>query len=492
MKSNHAVAPERPLRGGILDAIIGLFYGDLYFLYQYRLAAMRTGVILLVIAAIVGWGWLTAKNNGVITILLAGVLGLIVGVVFFLKGRYEHGILALIPVAALMNFVSLPTGTQSRIPLSLVVALGLMALWLLQLLFVRKERRPLVPAFINAPLLFFVCESYLSYIWSSIFRDPLVYVPKSFVVVQIAALIVNTFLPLTALFVGNVIKEIRWLKYLAWGIVGAGGLISAIILTHIPLENLFSSGNRGLFATWVCALAFALLLFKGDLRWGTKWLLGIIVLFWVYINFGLGYSWFSGWLPLFVALLVIIFMRDKRLFAGVLLVGAILAALNSSWIYQHLYVDQINDGDAGRLDLWKTNLELVAKHPLLGVGPAGYAVYYMTYNPIDARSTHNNYFDILAQTGILGSVFFVWLLESFFWTGFKLLNSLRGRRDFEEAFGVAAFAGLCGVVVAMFLGDWVLPFAYNQTISGFDNAVFTWMMLGAMVALEAMVKKKQV
>ena len=36
---------------------------------------------------------------------------------------------------------------------------------------------------------------------------------------------------------------------------------------------------------------------------------------------------------------------------------------------------------------------------------------------------------------------------------------------------------------AMMLGDWVLPFAYNQTITGFDNAAFTWVLLGGMVSL---------
>jgi hypothetical protein len=33
------------------------------------------------------------------------------------------------------------------------------------------------------------------------------------------------------------------------------------------------------------------------------------------------------------------------------------------------------------------------------------------------------------------------------------------------------------------LGDWVLPFAYNQTIVGFDHSVYTWLFLGGMVSL---------
>jgi hypothetical protein len=35
----------------------------------------------------------------------------------------------------------------------------------------------------------------------------------------------------------------------------------------------------------------------------------------------------------------------------------------------------------------------------------------------------------------------------------------------------------------MMLGDWILPFAYNQTITGFDSAIFAWLMMGGMIAL---------
>jgi len=41
----------------------------------------------------------------------------------------------------------------------------------------------------------------------------------------------------------------------------------------------------------------------------------------------------------------------------------------------------------------------------------------------------------------------------------------------------------------MLLGDWVLPFAYNQTITGFDNAAYTWIFLGAMVSLYQIVRR---
>jgi hypothetical protein len=51
-------------------------------------------------------------------------------------------------------------------------------------------------------------------------------------------------------------------------------------------------------------------------------------------------------------------------------------------------------------------------------------------------------------------------------------------------YAVVAYSGVFGMAVGMMLGDWALPFAYNETIAGFDNAVLTWVLLGGMVALE--------
>jgi hypothetical protein len=35
----------------------------------------------------------------------------------------------------------------------------------------------------------------------------------------------------------------------------------------------------------------------------------------------------------------------------------------------------------------------------------------------------------------------------------------------------------------MLLGDWVLPFIYNQGIAGFDHSSYTWLIFGAFCGL---------
>jgi O-antigen ligase len=157
--------------------------------------------------------------------------------------------------------------------------------------------------------------------------------------------------------------------------------------------------------------------------------------------------------------------------------------LGLTFDFRALYDSQVNEGSLERLELWQMNLEHVIRHPLFGMGPAGHTVYNMTYHPQDARSTHNNYFDVLAQTGVVGFAAFIWMLATFVAMGVRLLRAVRHQRSFEEAFAAATLAGCAAALASMLLGDWVLPFAYNQTITGFDNASFTWLFLGGMASL---------
>jgi O-antigen ligase len=306
---------------------------------------------------------------------------------------------------------------------------------------------------------------------------------KSFPLVQIAALAVNTLLPLLALFVANQIEDVRWLKAITWTLLGLGAFAVVSFLFKLPTAAAISNGSRGLFATWVGVLAYSQLLFNRDLNRLQRIFLLALFLAIVYQYFIVSVTWFSGWVPLAIACAAATMMHSRRLTAIVAALLAVYLAVSASFYFKDLVQTKVASGDLERLSIWNQGLGLVARHPVLGMGPAGYAVYNVSYFPRDARSTHNNYFDILAQSGIAGSVALVWLLAAFIRTGAASRRQLRDRPGFELAFASAAFAGSCGVVVSMMLGDWVLPFAYNQTISGFDNAALTWIMLGAMVSL---------
>ena len=437
------------------------------------------GGVLLISAAV---GYLAGRERLDPLLILGGVLAALGGLALYRLGRFEYGLLLLLGAAAFLGPVSIPTGTQSRIPISLVLTIGLIALWVLPYWTTRRAA-PLQPASVNAPIFAFVIVNVLSYIWGNVFRDAVVYTWNSFPVVQIAALMVNCLLPLLVILLANKLTHVRWLQALTWLMIGFGVHAILAIFFNLPTIALIERGAGGLFAMWVAALAFGQALFDERApRWRRALLLALVAA-WIFRNFIQSRIWLSGWIPLFVALGVIVFLRSRALFVVVALAAMVYVAVDFDYYYQEVFVANADEGGLQRLELWQKNLQHVANHPWLGMGPAGYAVYNMTYHPEDARSTHNNYFDILAQTGVIGSAVFLWLLLTMLVALLRTYRLSAGRRDFAEAYAAAAVGGWAAALVAMMLGDWVVPFAYNGTIAAFDHASYTWLFAGGAVAL---------
>ena len=412
-------------------------------------------------------------------LLIAAAIAPAALLVFYRLGRYEYGILAILLVAGLVR-VRLPTGTQSEIVLSLLVSMGVVGAWVLQMLVIDKKLS-LKPSPINRSFLAFISVAIVAYVWSNLFRDPLVRAWGSFPLVQLAALVVIILLPAVALLVANKVEEVKWLKWMTWIYLGLGAVSLFSYHFGLPIRYLFNT--RGIFPTWLAALAYGLALFDEDLPWWVRGLLLGLLGAWVHWTFIKGILWLSGWMPLGLACAVITFKRSKKLFIAAVVGGLIFLGVNFDYYYQRIYVQSQEEGDFSRLELWQTNLDHVSKHPIFGSGPAGYAVYYMSYHPENARSTHNNFFDMLAQTGVVGFSILLWMLATLVRTGDRTTRILRGRRNFEEAFANATLGGCIGAIFSMMLGDWILPFAYNQTIVGFDHSVYTWLFLGGMVSL---------
>jgi O-antigen ligase len=432
--------------------------------------------------------------------LLLGVAAAAVGVILTARRRDASalGLVLILATAGMANIFSLPTGTGSLLVISLILSVAFTAIWLFNALFLNKHQIRFVQSPLNAPVLAWCAVSLVAYVWSLLMRDPLLYVPRSFMVVQIAALVVNILLPLQMLLVVNTVgvlaydDGVRWLRRMVAVVL----LIAAVAIVgetfRLPLINRFYlNGIRGLFGMWAFVLAMALVLYDATL---SKWVrLGLLVLAgaWFYHDFVRHSGWLSGWLPMVVAGGVLAFLRSKRLFALALLVVLAYVAINWQDLYLRIVVSNVEEGSMSRLDIWAMAMSYIQRHPLFGMGPAGYAVYYMTYNPLDARSTHNNLFDVVAQAGVIGLLVFLWMGGALLMLAWRLTRTLPGERTFEAALAAAVTAGAVGALAGMMLGDWVLPFAYNQTISGFDNAVFTWMLFGAAGALLALRRARE-
>jgi O-antigen ligase len=234
--------------------------------------------------------------------------------------------------------------------------------------------------------------------------------------------------------------------------------------------------THGLFSMWYLSLAVAMALFNRRLRWLMRVGLLVYAAGWVYWGFFQRITWLSGWVPAFVTLAVVAFLRSKWLFvvlAVVIVVGA------GGYYFRTEFQGESERSGVTRLAAYEVNWRITSKHLLFGTGPAGYASYYMSYFPTEGMATHSNYIDIIAQTGVVGSFFILWFFGAQAWGGYKLRLKLKGRGDFAEGLSAAVFAGTVGCLIAMALGDWLFPFAYTQGIVGFDAAMVNWFFMAA-------------
>jgi len=447
---------------------------------------IRVGVVGATLCVLPVVGWLMAEvSPAFVLVALAAPFGILA-----LMKCLELGIAAMLLAGFFISF-RIPTGTASEIVISLVICVGCIGLWIIHMLVVEK-RLALRPAPTNLPLLAFMATVVVSWGWSRAFRDPLVY-EAGHPLVSVAAGLVMVLLPGCFLLVANNIHSVRWLQVLVWILIGEGLIVLAIdsgiasgLGLAIALQDFFNTNGvihinaHGLLSLWCLSFALALALFNRQLHWILRVLLLAYAGAWVHWGFFVRITWLSGWVPAFVAATVIAFLRSKWLFV-VLVVVIVVGAGGYYWKTE--FQGEFQRSGVTRLAAYAVNWRVTSKHLLFGTGPAGYASYYMSYFPTEATASHSNYIDVIAQTGIVGSFFYLWFFGAQAWSGYKLRLKLRGRGDFAESLPVAVLAGTAGCVIAMALGDWLLPFAYTQGIIGFDLAMFNWLFMGSLWAL---------
>jgi O-antigen ligase len=456
---------------------------DLSFLIPVEwLPWARVAVILGALGMAAGLGFLITKRNPAYG-LLAAAMPLVVLSVMFMILHLKYAPAVILFVAAFVP-VSLPTGTGSRLVLSLVFTTLFVGLWLLRMWLVDK-RFHLKVSSANVPALGFIVVVLVSVVWSNVFVDPLVYRPRSFAFVQVASTVVMVMLPGTFLLAGNLVDSLKTMKVMVGMLLVAGviGLVKQYEIVDFP----FNVG--GLYTTWIIALSTGLAMFGR--RLGLVWRGLFLALAGVWVVWGaiLNISWVSGWLPGMAALVVLISLRSKKLAVLTAVVMFVVVQVNQVYYAQDVQQENQVSGQT-RLAAWKQNWQVTSQHLLFGTGPAGYAAYYMTYFPTEAMATHNNYIDILAETGLIGFAFYIGIFVIAAWKGYHLCRRLKGRGDFAEALANSLLAGTVACIVAMALGDWLIPFAYTQTIAGFDHSVFSWLFMGLIFVLDRLTQPR--
>jgi len=446
----------------------------------------RAGVLL--------WALLTAAVGGAFValavmqspegvyrsaVLPVALLALTIFVYFIDRGDSSAPVLILLAAYFLPFRIS--TGSESPIVDSLALTVAFVGIWIVRKVILR-EKKWLYPSPVNLPLLGFVGVTIVSLLWSILFRDPNVYVWDRFLLVQIASTFVMVMLPLALLLVANQIASLKQLRWMAGLTIGVG--IAGFLMDRFSLPLPVNTG--GLVSMWVIAISASLAIFQRRLPWSIRLGLFALASWWIYRGFVLNLQWIAGWLPSFVAICVLSFMRSWRALLVVLVILFLLIGLNQEFYLGTFIEQEAEESLYTRLDAWRVNWGLTKEHLLLGTGPAGYAAYYMTYYPTRAMATHNNFIDVFAQTGVLGLGLLIWMLTALIIVGIRVHRRLRNSGTIEESLVNAALAGLVGSIVIMMFGDWLFPFAYTQGIAGFDYIVPTWLFFGVILVLDRM------
>jgi hypothetical protein len=393
------------------------------------------------------------------------------------------GLFTLLTVALLIPF-GLGTSTQTDLNIVILLLPVLIGLWFLDMLVIQRSIT-LRPMGVVLPLLLLCLVALLAFLMGQLpWFDAL---PKAPFRAQLGGLVLFWLSAGAFLLVAHQIRDIRWLKWLTWIFIALGGLY--ILGRLIPvygsaITNLFPHGATGsLFWIWLVALFLSQAIFNKKLDHRLRVLLVLLVIGAFYVSLFQTRAWASGWLPPAVAVLTILILWKPRLGIVTTLICVGFFLLN----YQNFIASVLSLEEYSyitRLAAGEIVIDLIKVNPILGLGPANYYFYTPLY-PLMGYfvkfNSHNQYLDIIAQTGLLGFACFSWFILAIGKLGLSLRKT--ATEGFARAYVIGALGGLAGTLAAGMLADWIIPFVYNIGFTGFRASVLGWIFLGGMVAL---------
>jgi hypothetical protein len=398
--------------------------------------------------------------------------------------------LVFLVIASLVVPINLNTGTYSSINISMLLVILLVGLWVLDMI-IRQRKISLLPSNAVTAAIVFCIVTFISFGfgqlgWFNARGAPLL--------TQAAQLLLFILSMAGFLLVAHRVRETRVLEWMVWSFIGIGGvfilarLIPPLNSTVVPFFQ--RAVWDSLFWTWLISLVYSQLLFN-NLKIKFRLLLIALLIATLYISTVVAVEWVSGWLPGAAAIGIITWLGFPQHRLKIILLTAAAALFKYESIVGVFMVGDNEYSLMTRLEAWKVMGDVISANPLFGLGPANY-YWYSALFPILGYyvpfNSHNNYVDILAQTGIIGLVVFIWLFVEIGRVGLRLRSVIP--EGFPRAYVYGCIGGLGGMLVAGMLGDWLIPFVYNVGLDGFRASILGWMFLGGLLALENMYLNK--
>ncbi|MEW6285735.1 MAG: O-antigen ligase family protein [Chloroflexota bacterium] len=413
-------------------------------------------------------------GNMTIMLALAGAVIGIAGLLILL--RYPNtGFLLLFAGGMFVPFAG-PGGFNASI-LTLILMIGL---WFMDMFVVKREFRfvhsaPIRPAF----FMLIVCV--IAFAMGQI--PWFVFANQAPLDAQIGGFAIYFFLVLAMIMTANVIREIRWLKIIVWTFVGLGFVyVLGRTLQLDVVDRIYAHGvyANSMFWMWMVTLPLSQAIYNNHLSFRSKAVLYGIVALVFYVALVQQNDWKSGWVPAGLVAAVLVGWKFRKVIPFtipfVLMVAAYLAQ-------DLISTDEYSWGT--RVDAWLVVLDIARVSPIIGLGFANYYWYAQIFTIRGYRirfNSHSQFVDIIAQTGVLGLFFFLWILFEIGRLAYRLMNQLP--EGFAKAYSYGIFAAVFGSLMASFLVDWLLPFAYNIGLDGVRASVLPWIFFGGLISIE--------
>ncbi len=238
------------------------------------------------------------------------------------------------------------------------------------------------------------------------------------------------------------------------------GLLTLLVLAMLMT---FSAGAWvGLAVSWALIL-FGFRYFKAGGAAAAAGALVTVVILLILINNFL----FPGYIEGFKSIAVKFGLQPQKI-EQVIPAPAKVKASTAKDTYQ-LSTRSVTERIGFREAAWK----MFRTHPILGVGIGNYGYLYNTYKPAWAQAfpfvakAHNQYLEILAETGLVGAGIFVLIIVRVTLAAWQASRNAQGA--FWKAVVLGSFAGLAGVAVQ----------GYSF---GFMVHIYTWLLLGLLAA----------
>jgi putative inorganic carbon (HCO3(-)) transporter len=161
----------------------------------------------------------------------------------------------------------------------------------------------------------------------------------------------------------------------------------------------------------------------------------------------------AGYVAVLFSVFVLGLLKDRKL---LLVLGVFLLTWQTvvpTAVRERVNMTQTSSGllEASaqeRVDLWKEAQESFARSPIVG---NGFATFQLQQHVGDLKDTHNWYVKVVVETGIIGLIMALFMLQQVLAVSYRLFR--RATDPLYRGLGLGLFLAMCSSIVANFFGD---------------------------------------